>query len=61
MLTIPTALCVPQSLAFLIPILVINVCTDIMIMAIPIPVSVQHKMPELAVTDICSRSRSLST
>ncbi|PGH07221.1 hypothetical protein AJ79_06325 [Helicocarpus griseus UAMH5409] len=34
----PGPLCTPQSLAFLIPILAMNVSTDMMIMAIPIPV-----------------------
>ncbi|KAL2371390.1 hypothetical protein RJZ57_004170 [Blastomyces gilchristii] len=34
----PGPLCTPQSLAFLIPILIMNVLTDMMIMAIPLPV-----------------------
>ncbi|PGH34996.1 hypothetical protein GX50_02130 [[Emmonsia] crescens] len=34
----PGPLCTPQSLAFLIPILIMNVTTDMMIMAIPLPV-----------------------
>ncbi|PGG98252.1 hypothetical protein GX51_06900 [Blastomyces parvus] len=34
----PGPLCTPQSLAFLIPILVMNILTDMMIMAIPLPV-----------------------
>ena len=51
MLTTPIALCIPLSLAFLIPILVMNICTDIMIMVIPIPVGVQcPKLNELLLT-----------
>ncbi|ODH38402.1 hypothetical protein ACO22_02353 [Paracoccidioides brasiliensis] len=34
----PGPLCTPQSLAFLIPILLMNISTDLMIMAIPLPV-----------------------